>query len=73
MQHHKFESGGGVIHKITGDFKGRVSAWYDENGKLEAAEQLLGFDKTRGVMKGGPLWNSIQEKVRRFLASEKGN
>jgi hypothetical protein len=70
MQNNKFSTGGGVIHGITGDFKGKVSAWYDEAGKLEDAEQILPNYKTRPVLKNGPLWNYVAGKVRRVLLLE---
>lgn len=64
IQVNKFQGGGFVIHKIVGSFKGRMSAWFDENGKLIDAEQLyltpMGF-KARPVKKDGPMWKFAQE------------
>jgi hypothetical protein len=34
MKKTSFECGGFVLHRITGDFKGRCSAWYDKEGNL---------------------------------------
>lgn len=65
MQIARFTNGGYVIHKITGPFKGTVSAWFDREGKLLDAEQIpQPFGNSRPVKRGGPIW---------YLASAIGN
>lgn len=59
MQHVQFPDGGYVLHKITGDFSGRVSAWFDKTGNLVDAEQLLPSGKSRPLRKAGPLWSYV--------------
>jgi len=57
-----FAQGGFVLHKITGSFKGRCSAWYDAAGNLEAAEQYywnVTRDVERDVRKDGPIWTEL--------------
>lgn len=64
IQVNKFEGGGFVIHKIVGNYKGRMSAWFDENGKLVDAEQIIPTPlgvKAQPVKKGGPMWKLAQE------------
>ena len=49
-------TGGFVVHRITGNFKGRISAWFSRDGTLLDAEQYRGTG-AYPVRKGGPLWN----------------
>lgn len=76
MQPQLFNNGkdGFVIHKITGNFKGKCSAWYDAKGKLIAAEQILPASRllfglnTRPVKVYGPLWKELATKAIYGLA-----
>lgn len=57
----RFGDGGYVVHKITGPFKGKVSAWFDANGNILDAEQVginpFGQSPScRPVKRGGPIW-----------------
>jgi hypothetical protein len=63
MQYASFSNGtqGFVLHKITGYWSGRCSAWYDANGTLLDAEQHAGTwtEQTRPVKRGGPMWREL--------------
>jgi len=59
MRVSRFETGGFVIHAITGSFTGRVSAWFDALGNPIDAEQLIG-NRSRPVRVGGPIWNRLR-------------
>lgn len=62
----RFSNGGFVIHKlILQNSKGRFSAWFDKDGNLLDAEQLVGFSWSRSVAKGGPNWDRIAAIGRR--------
>lgn len=65
MQFHYFHSGGYVLHKITGYWSGRCSAWFDKEGKLLAAEQFRG-DIAYPVKVGGPMWNELRRIGQRY-------
>jgi len=54
-----FSTGGFVIHKITGDFSGKCSAWFNTNGDLIDVEQVAN-NSSRNVKKNGPIWNYCQ-------------
>lgn len=60
MVRHFFHDGGFVLHKVTGDFKGVCSAWYDSHGNLTNAEQYPSFGKSRPVRREGPMWRYLQ-------------
>ena len=49
-----------VIHGITGNFKGRVSAWFEENGTVTDAEQFNSKNIARPVKRGGPIWQKLE-------------
>lgn len=57
-----FLGGGGVIHGITGDFKGRVSAWFRDGGEIHDAEQLRN-GAAYPVRRNGPIWKAAQSAV----------
>ena len=56
------ESGGFVIHKATGDFKGKASLYFDKNKKLIEAEQIFPNGKSRSIAKNKSLWNDLEQK-----------
>lgn len=61
MQIQRFNDGGFVIHKISGPFTGRVSAWFDRDGRVLDAEQMIGFGVgSRPVKANGPIWRHLQ-------------
>jgi hypothetical protein len=77
MQINSFVNGGYVIYKITGQFKGQMSAWFDRDGNLLDAEQTpepFGntrpapepFGNTRPVKRDGPMWQHAQTIGRRY-------
>jgi hypothetical protein len=67
MQFGRFINGGFYLHKITGNFKGRVSAWFDRDGKPLDAEQIpVPFGSSRPVKKGGPIWRKIEQLGQRY-------
>lgn len=67
MQLHRFTSGGYCLHKITGSWRGNVSAWFDRDGKLLDAEQILTpFGSSRPVKRDGPMWREIQRVGKRY-------
>ena len=57
--------GGFALHKVTPPtFKGRCSAWFDADGNLLDAEQIIprsdGNETERSVKRGGPIWEYLQ-------------
>jgi hypothetical protein len=67
MQVARFTNGGYVVHKITGNFVGRMSAWFDKDGKILDAEQILApFGSSRPVKRDGPMWKLAQEVGDRY-------
>jgi hypothetical protein len=56
-----FMNGGFVLHGITGDFKGRVSAWYDKEGKLIDCEQYPSIANVRSIKRNGPMWQLCEK------------
>lgn len=72
MQHHTFtdihgQPNGGVIHGITGSYKGRVSAWYDKAGKVIDMKQVI-LLACRTPKRDGPMWKEVEKTVQLFLA-----
>lgn len=67
----RFPQGGFVLHKITGSFKGTVSAWFEPDGTMTSGEQLY-WNGTRSaardVKQGGPIWNEIAPLGRIYKA-----
>lgn len=67
MQHMRFFNGGFVLHKITGNWKGNVSAWFDRDGKLLDAEQILiPFSSSRPIKRDGPMWCELVRLGARY-------
>lgn len=62
----QFVTGGYAVHKIQGDFKGVVSAWYDGDGNLLDTEQRLPGGQMRAVKRGGPIWRLCQKIGQRY-------
>jgi hypothetical protein len=50
-----------ALHKITGDFSGRCSAWFKKDGEIIDAEQILPNGTSRNVIKYGPIWRKCEE------------
>lgn len=65
---------GGVIHKVTGSFKGRCSVWFNADGTMSSACQYH-WNGTRAVERdvkpGGPIWNEIESVTRAIRFSQK--
>ena len=59
-----YSNGGGVIHGITGKFKGKCSAYFDKNGNLVDAGQITDRGYARGVKENGPIWKMLEAKVK---------
>lgn len=66
MQAHYFTNGAFVIHKIKGNFKGRCSAWFDADGVLQDAEQIIPSGAGRPVKHGASIWRHCQDIGRIF-------
>ena len=67
MQFSRFTNGGFCLHKITGNFKGTVSAWFDKDGNPLDAEQItIPFYSSRPVRKNGPMWQQIEMLGNRY-------
>jgi hypothetical protein len=49
-------------HKITGDFSGKASAWFDSSGRLVDAEQILPNGQNRSVKPNGKIWKMLETK-----------
>lgn len=67
MQCMRFNNGGYVIHKMLGYWTGKVSAWFDVDGNLLEAEQILLSNISRGVKRDGPMWDEIQRQGRPYF------
>lgn len=52
---------------ITGDYAGRVSAWYDKEGNLIDCEQILNSGASRPIKRNGPLWRYVAKYGKRHL------
>lgn len=63
---YSFPSGGFVIHRITGNFRGVVSAWFGADGVPIDAQQRTPDGRYRPVKKGGPIWNRLAIIGRRY-------
>lgn len=57
MQVQAFAQGGFVAHRITTITPSKISAWFDADGHLLAAEFP---DLHRGVKVGSDTWNAVQ-------------
>jgi len=67
VQHGTYSTGGYYLHRITGPFKGRASGYFDPDGNLLDADQILNHQhQGRPVKRGGPMWKYIQECGRPF-------
>ncbi len=70
MQINKNLDGSGSIHKITGNFKGKVSAYYGAGGKLVDAEIIRFINVSpRPVKIGGPIWKLCESHGRVYLSN----
>jgi hypothetical protein len=71
IQVSRFSTGGFVLHKITGDFSGKCSAWFDEKGEILAAEQIIPYagrsEISRSVKKNGPIWETCKMIGKRYV------
>jgi hypothetical protein len=71
IQVSRFSPGGFVLHKITGDFSGKCSAWFDEKGEILAAEQIVLYtgrsEISRSVKKNGPIWEICASFGKRYV------
>lgn len=57
MQFQPYTGGGFCIHKITGTWKGNVSAYFNVKGEPIDAE----YTRTgRSVKRGGPVWTRLE-------------
>ena len=56
MRKTSFECGGFVLHGIDGDFNGRCSAWYNEEGNLLDCQIIRPRElEGRSVKRGGKI------------------
>lgn len=68
MQVCRFSNGGFVVHKITGSFKGRCSAWFDADGTMTECEHIIGYGRGgRSVRVEGPIWNHCRMVGARYI------
>jgi len=67
IQHAPFSNGDFFLHGITGDFKGKASGYFDADGKLNDAEQIVG-DYVRTIKRNGPIWRYIETFGRIYRA-----
>mgnify|MGYP003624896260 CR=1 FL=1 len=67
IQKATFEGGGYVLHKMTGSFAGRVSAWFTAEGQLVDAEQYDSRDRVRPVKHNGPMWKELASRGKVWL------
>lgn len=68
MQHQQFANGGYVLHKMTGFWTNKVSAWFDANGKLLDAEHILRSNVSRAVKRDGPMWREIERQGQPYYS-----
>lgn len=66
-----FDRGSFVVHGITGNFKGQCSAWFDKDGLLYSAQQIINYYTTRNVKIDGPIWQHLQKVGKRFVGLNK--
>jgi len=55
-----FEPQSFAIHKITGKFKGKCSAWYSSAGELTDCEWIRPDGQTRVIPPHKPMWNYLK-------------
>ena len=67
IQKADFPDGGFVLHRIPATNTGRVSAWYDREGRPLDAEQVDDRGRSRPVKKGGPAWQIVEQYGRRYV------
>lgn len=60
MHKNPFPDGGFVLHKIPGIVKNYVSAWFDKDGNLKAAEYKRRFCDYP-VKENGPTWKKLEK------------
>ena len=71
MQFHRFHNGGFVIHKIPAPCKGTISAWFNADGTIVDAEQIVRLGgATRFVKRHGPLWQHAGAVGRAWAARQ---
>lgn len=59
MQLMRFSNGGYVIHRLTGSWNGRISAWFDAKGRLLDCERIDGANRSQPVKRDGPIWQHV--------------
>jgi hypothetical protein len=73
MQYASFSNGeqGYVLHRMTGQWSGHCSAWYDKDGNLLDAQQVIGTwtRVCRPVKRNGPMWRELATTGRAYAAS----
>lgn len=47
------------LHKVRGSFQGKVSGYFDSNGTIKDAEQII-EDRVRPIKRGGPIWKHLE-------------
>jgi len=64
-----FSPGDFVLHKITGGFSGKCSAWFNKEGEVEEVEQIIPLKGgvTRPVKKNGPIWEFCASLGKRYV------
>lgn len=64
-QVHSFSTGGYVIHKLKGNFRHHVSAWFDAQDRLIDCEQITPRG-SRAIRRNGPMWREIESRGRAY-------
>lgn len=50
-----------VMHKIIlPNYKGKFSVWFERDGSIKDAEQILPNSKTRNVKRNSPSWKALE-------------
>ena len=70
IQHKQYEgSSSYVLHKVTGPYSGHCSAYYNGDGTLKDAEQIIGRWRmiSRPVKVGGSMWKYLESVGRSYV------
>jgi hypothetical protein len=68
IQHHTFSNSHFVLHKITGDFRGKVSAWFNDDGHPTDAELIRPNGSLHPIKRDGLIWQQLRSLGRIYRA-----
>ena len=56
-----FDNNHFILHGVTGKFKGKCTAWYNDNGELLDCEQYPSPGTCKHIKTAGPMWNELNK------------